>query len=133
MNSKIPSNGTVPKTNGVVRNGNARSVNSNSTAYNNGSMLSNETDQTYISSLPGTLITTAYMDNCGSSIISNGGSSLVSLLNGHSTISNGSHSTTNENEFDDRHFDGECLILDDETKLTFLGYIGVVRNMKLID
>jgi hypothetical protein len=114
------SNGTLPmpKMNGNVRNGNTRS--SASIIYN-GSLVSNETDQTYISSsLPGTLQTNAYID--GSSSIDN--SSQVSLLNGHSIASNGSHSTTNA--FTDHNFDGECMELDDNTKLSFRGFIGSV-------
>jgi hypothetical protein len=117
------SNGTVHKMNGHVRNGNTRS--SNSVIYN-GSMMSNETDQTYIS----TVRTNAYIASCGSSIASNGGSSQVSLLNGNSIVSNGSQTTSNA--FIDHNFDGACMELDDNTKLSFRGAIGSV-SLKILE
>ncbi|KAG5674979.1 hypothetical protein PVAND_004921 [Polypedilum vanderplanki] len=117
ISSNPRSNGTMQRMNGGIRNG--RPSSSNSMFYNNGSLVSNETDQTYISSLmPGTLHTNAYID--GGSSIDN--SSQISLLNGHSIASNGSHSTTNA--FIEHNFDGECMELDDNRKLSFRGYIG---------
>lgn len=115
----------MPRANGNLRKiGNSRTID-----YHN-SIISAETDQTYISSLhPSTGTTTAYIENCGSSINSNGGSSQVSLLNGNS--SNGSQMTMNAFLMDD--FDGYLapgvLEFDDgNTKLIFQGEIGRVRS-----
>lgn len=93
--------------------------------YYNGSMLSAETDHTYITSHTNTTI--AYIEN--PSLASNqshdGGSSQVSLLNGNS--SNGSQSTIAcyGNDFDD--FDGIPSVIEfSTTRLIFQGEIGRV-------
>lgn len=96
--------------------------------YYNGSMMSADTEHTYITS-PGT--TQAYIENCGSSIASNqshdGGSSQVSLLNGNS--SNGSQSTIacyGPDDFDG-YYSGIPSVLDfNGTRLIFQGEIGRV-------
>jgi hypothetical protein len=126
------SNGSAIKTNGINginHNGNLR-VNAD---YNTGSMISAETDHTYLPSISGTLrTTTAYIENCGSSIASNGGSSQASLINGHS--SNGSQSTINAFISDDfeGYYNASSGVLkfdDDSTNLIFQGEIGGVSSL----
>lgn len=92
--------------------------------YYNGSMLSADTQHTYITS-PAT--TQAYIENCGSSIASNpsqdGGSSQVSLLNGSS--SNGSQTTIPYCGADDLK-DVPSVLEYDDSNLIFQGEIGSV-------
>lgn len=119
--------------NGVIGNGALHGRKSRTTTisdYYNSSMLSADTDHTYITS-PGT--TQAYIENCGSSIASNqshdGGSSQVSLLNGHS--SNGSQSTIacyGPDDFDG-YYSGIPSVLEfNGTRLIFQGEIGRVSR-----
>lgn len=110
-------NGTSNSNGPSIPNGHSRS--SKSSIYN-GSLLSNDTEQTYVGSHPYTLRSDVYTD--GSSTISNGGSSQISLINGASITSNGSHSTANA--FIDDRFDGDCMELDGDRKLSFKGLIG---------
>lgn len=119
--------------NGIIGNGTMHSRKSRTTTvsdYYNGSMLSADTEHTYITS-PGT--TQAYIENCGSSIASNqshdGGSSQVSLLNGHS--SNGSQSTIacfGADEFDGYYGDNPGVLDLHDMKLIFQGEIGRVSE-----
>lgn len=112
--------------NGNVRNGKVR-ANGSVDTYNH-SLMSRETDHTYIGSCPGTSMTTAYIDN--SSIGSNGeGSSQISLLNGNSSAS--SQSTMNIMDEEDFLFHyseipGVLAIGDTATNLIFQGKIGSV-------
>lgn len=117
-------------TNGFAGNGTIHSHKSRTTTtsseYFNGSMLSANTDHTYITS-PGT--TQVYIENCGSSITSNrsndGGSSQVSLLNGN--CSNGSQSTIAFYSPDDNEYDGIPSVLEfNGSRLIFQGEIGRV-------
>lgn len=128
-NTSITTNGT----NGTVMNGTLHSRRSRTTTmsdYYNGSMLSADTQHTYITS-PGT--TQAYIENCGSSITSNqshdGGSSQVSLLNGNSSHSNGSSSTIafyGPDDFDG-YYSGIPSVLEfNGTRIIFQGEIGRV-------
>lgn len=108
-----------------ISNGTTRRNKSNGHDLYNGSMLSAETEHTYIS--PGT--TQAYIEHCGSSIASNqshdGGSSQVSLLNGHS--SNGSQSTIAY--CGDDEFEGVPTVLEFEnSRLIFQGELGRVSS-----
>lgn len=116
-------------TNGYPGNGTMRSSKSQSTTasdYHNGSMLSANTQHTYITSPVTT--TQAYIENCGSSISNrsnDGGSSQVSLLNGNS--SNGSQSTIAFFSPDYSEYDGILSVLEfDGTRLIFQGEIGRV-------
>jgi hypothetical protein len=97
-----------------------RVATTNSDFYS-GSVLSTVTDQTYISSQSST--TQAYVENGGSSIVSNkshDGSSQVSLLNGNS--SNDSQETLSNNHFDDDILSGYHEI--ERGRLIFQGKIG---------
>lgn len=110
----------------ITSNGTARRSKSNGNDTYNGSLLSAETEHTYIAS-PGT--TQAYIEHCGSSIASNqshdGGSSQVSLLNGHS--SNGSQSTIAYCGGDE--FEGVPTVLEFESsRLIFQGELGRVSS-----
>jgi hypothetical protein len=118
-------NGTNGKVvqNGGIHKGKTRKTTVNSD-YNNGSMLSAKTEDTYIL----TNSTKAYVENYPSSDTNSqgGGSSQVSLLNGNS--SHGSHSTMNYDEFDD-YYQGVPTVLDfDSFRLIFQGEIGRVRK-----
>lgn len=124
---------TVNGTNGPIQNGTLHSRCSRTTKmsdYYNGSMLSADTQHTYITS-PGT--TQAYIENCGSSTTSNqsqdGGSSQVSLLNGNSSNSNGSSSTIafyGPDDFDG-YYSGIPSVLEfNGTRIIFQGEIGRV-------
>lgn len=128
-NISSTSNGT----NGIIKNGTIHSRSSRTTTvsdYYNGSMISADTQHTYITS-PGT--TQAYIENCGSSIASNqshdGGSSQVSLLNGNS--SNGSQSTIafyGPDDFDG-YYKGIPSVLEyNGTRIIFQGEIGRVSG-----
>lgn len=98
--------------------------------YYDNSVTSRETDDTYLESLQGTSITmNGYTDICGLSIGSNGGSSQVSLINGHSSAS--SQSTVNVMDDEDYllHYSeipGVLAIGDATTNLIFQGKIGSV-------
>lgn len=112
--------------NRVMTNGSARRSGGMSDYYN-GSMMSAETDHTYLTS-PG--VTQAYIEN--SSLASNnshdGGSSQVSLLNGNS--SNGSQSTIAcyGDDLDDLFGNPGVLELNN-TRLIFQGEIGRVSRI----
>lgn len=111
------------KTNGIACNGTSRS---NHSEYNN-SIRSVETENTYVPSFQSTITTTAYIENGGSS---NGGSSQVSLLNGHSPNGSGmTLDTSNYDEFFDDYLSASTGVLefDDNTKLIFQGEEGRVR------
>lgn len=123
--------------NGLITNGTIHSQKSRTTTisdYYNDSVLSADTEHTYITS-PG--VTTAYIENCGSSIASNqshdGGSSQVSLLNGNS--SNGSQSTIacfGPDDFDG-YYSGIPSVLEfNGTRLIFQGEIGRVSFLILL-
>lgn len=120
---------TTNGTNGrIVQNGGAHKPKPRRTTvasdYNNGSMLSANTEHTYIL----TNSTQAYIENYPSSDTNSqgGGSSQVSLLNGNS--SHGSQSTVNYDEFDD-YYQGVPTVLDfDSFRLIFQGEIGRVRH-----
>lgn len=105
------------------------SIKSRISDYYNGSMVSAETDHTYITS-PNT--TQAYIETCGSSIASNqshdGGSSQVSLINGNS--SNGSQSTVAFDDYDGCYSEVPGVLDIDGTKLIFQGEIGRVGFLK---
>lgn len=116
------------KTNGIVCNGNSRN-NNNHSEYNN-SIRSVETENTYVPSFPSTITTTAYIENGGSS---NGGSSQISLLNGHSPNGSGmTLDTSNYDEFFDDYLSASTGVLefDDNSKLIFQGEEGRVRLQK---
>lgn len=130
-NISVTTNGT----NGTIKNGTLHSRRSRTTTisdYYNGSMISADTQHTYMTS-PGT--TQAYIENCGSSIASNqshdGGSSQVSLLNGNS--SNGSQSTIafyGPDDFDG-YYKGIPSVLEyNGTRIIFQGEIGRVSRRK---
>lgn len=123
-------------TNGTIKNGTLHSRRSRTTTisdYYNGSIISADTQHTYITS-PGT--TQAYIENCGSSIASNqshdGGSSQVSLLNGNS--SNGSQSTIaffGPDDFDG-YYKGIPSVLEyNGTRIIFQGEIGRVSEVNV--
>jgi hypothetical protein len=116
--------------NGHPKNGKIKSNGpSDNNYYGGNSIVSRETDHTYIGSNPSTSFTTNYIDN--SSIASNGGgSSQMSLL--HENSSTSSQSTVNA--FDDDDFlsqyseiPGVLAIGDATTNLIFQGKIGSVR------
>lgn len=121
------SNYSTSSTINITSNGTARRSKSNGHDLYNGSLLSAETEHTYITS-PG--VTQAYIEHCGSSIASNqsqdGGSSQVSLLNGHS--SNGSQSTIAYCNGDE--FEGVPTVLEfDSSRLIFQGELGRVSSL----
>lgn len=117
MNGSAKKNGKV-KVNGSIDNN----------YYGGLSLLSRETDHTYIGSNPSTSFTTNYIDN--TSIASNGGgSSQMSLL--HENSSTSSQSTVNALDDDDFLFHyseipGILAIGDATTNLIFQGKIGSV-------
>lgn len=117
------------KSNGIICNGNSRHNNNNNyhSEYNN-SIRSVETENTYVPSFPSTIITTsAYVENGGSS---NGGSSQVSLLNGHSPNGSGMTLDTSSNydDFFDEYLSASTGVLefDNDTKIIFQGEEGRV-------
>ncbi|KAL7041532.1 hypothetical protein ACKWTF_000809 [Chironomus riparius] len=116
----------TPKMNGTPKNGKIKVNGSIDNYYGGLSLLSRETDHTYIGSNPSTSFTTNYIDN--SSIASNGGgSSQMSLL--HENSSTSSQSTVNAFDDDDFLFQyseipGVLAIGDATTNLIFQGKIG---------
>ena len=123
----------TPKMNGHPKNGKIK-ANGSVDYYGANSIISRETDLTYIGSNPSTSFTTNYVDN--SSIASNGGgSSQMSLL--HENSSTSSQSTVNALDDDDflLHYSeipGVLAIGDATTNLIFQGKIGSVRNFFIL-
>lgn len=115
------------KSNGIICNGNSRHNNNNYHSEYSHSIRSVETENTYVPSFPGTITTTAYIENGGGS--SNGGSSQVSLLNGHSPNGSGmTLDTSNYDDFFDEYLSASTGVLefDNDTKIIFQGEEGRV-------
>lgn len=126
MNGHVASN-HHGKSNGIICNGNSRHNNNNTyhSEYNT-SIRSAETENTYVPSFQSTITTTAYIENGGSS---NGGSSQISLLNGHSPNGSGmTLDTSNYDDFFDEYLSASTGVLefDNDTKIIFQGEEGRV-------